>query len=433
MNTTRQIKRTYFVATALNWLAVALPLPLLVLIMQSRGVSLLQVGLIMGIYSLTIVLLELPTGGLADAIGRKKITLIAYGFSLASGMILLFAFSFVGVLAAMIVNGIGRALSSGALDAWFVDSLQEVEPGIDLQPPLATAETVALVALGAGTLLGGLLPRLFPGLPAEGTTILTPFTTTILASGLIKASLLVFVAVAVKEARFDHKVGHGWRSGITQVPVIMQDAFNLSRHNATLLLLLAASMVGGFALAGVESFWQPYFAGLLGGGEGNSLLFGVITAGSFMIGAAGNMLSIPLSKRMNRRYALVAGWARASQGLFLVLLALQSNVGVAVAFFWLVYLGMSLGGSPHLTLVNAEIPAERRSSMLSVQSLASYVGGFVGSAGLGYIAQNASISTAWILAGLITIVSIAFYFGVDRRQTYRNTSYEQEAPIFENS
>ncbi|MCP4166070.1 MAG: MFS transporter [Chloroflexi bacterium] len=433
MRSVRQIKRTYYLATALFWLAVALPLPLLVLILQARGIDLLQVGIIMGLYSLTIVVLEVPTGGLADAIGRKTITLVAYGFTLASGFVLLLAFSFTGVLVAMILNGIGRALSSGALDAWFVDSLQEAEPDIDLQSALAQAGTVALLALGAGTLLGGFLPRLFSGLPTEGTAILTPFSITIVASGLINILLIVFIAISVKEKRPDAAEAGGWRSGIEQTPIIMQDAINLSRRNPTLLLLLAAGMVGGFALAGVETFWQPLFADLAGGSEGKSLLFGVITAGSFLMGALGNMASIPLSKRMHKRYALVAALSRGGQGLFLILLALQSGVVPALILFWLVYVGMSVSNSPHQTLVNAEIPSARRSSMLSVQSLASYVGGFIGSVGLGYIAQHASVNQAWIVAGLVTVVSLGLYLSVDRRQSPERNLHEHEASVLESN
>ena len=74
---------------------------------------------------------------------------------------MLLAFSFEGFLLAMILNGIGRALSSGALDAWFVDSLQTAEPDIDIQPPLAQAGTVTLLALGLGTLIGGFLAGTF--------------------------------------------------------------------------------------------------------------------------------------------------------------------------------------------------------------------------------------------------------------------------------
>ena len=173
MKSVRQIQRTYYLITSLFWLATGLPMALSILLAQARGLDLFQLGLLMGAYSLTIVILKVPTGGLADAIGRKRVAVMAYSCALLTGIVFLFAFSFPVMLIAFILNGIGRALSSGALDAWFVDSLQAVDPEIDLQPAFSKAGTFILLSLGIGTLLGSALPRFFDGLPPEGTAVLT--------------------------------------------------------------------------------------------------------------------------------------------------------------------------------------------------------------------------------------------------------------------
>ena len=101
-----------------------------------------------------IVLLEVPTGGLADAIGRKRVTLIALLFTLVSEVAILFAFSLPMFLLFAVLSGTGRALISGAPVAWFIDSLQAADPEVDVQPALAQAGTFELFALAAGTLLG---------------------------------------------------------------------------------------------------------------------------------------------------------------------------------------------------------------------------------------------------------------------------------------
>jgi MFS family permease len=107
MNSANNIKRPYYAVLFLQWLATALPLALLVLILQARGINLFQVGLLLGAYSLAIVFLELPTGGLADAIGRKRVTLLAYGATVISSIIILVAFSFPMFLLAFVLNGVG--------------------------------------------------------------------------------------------------------------------------------------------------------------------------------------------------------------------------------------------------------------------------------------------------------------------------------------
>jgi DHA1 family quinolone resistance protein-like MFS transporter len=428
MKTIKQIEWTYYTAMALFWFSVALPTSLLVLLLQARGMSLFQISIAMGLYSLTIVLLEVPTGGLADAVGRKRVALIAYTLMAFTMAALLVAFSFPLLLLGFVFYGAGRALSSGALDAWFVDALQTIEPEVELQPKLAKAGMFSLMALGTGALLGGALPRLFANLPADGTAVITPLAVPVLFSLVIKVVLVSFVALAVKEERpFTHQ--SGWRQGFQTVPVIVTDAFQLSRQNPTIILLLGASLASGLAMLGIETFWQPQFAVLQGGVE-NTLLFGLAMAGSFFAGVVGNVISTPLSRMLGKRYGLLAALARGLQGLFLILLALQTAVPLFILLFWLVYLNMGVLDSPHSTLINNEIPSERRSAMLSVQSLAGYVGGVIGSVALGLIAENASVSAAWIVAGSILMVSLFMYLRVDGRQRKQKRIHESEKAVF---
>lgn len=429
MQSSKRIQRTYYTALFLFWFGTALPSSLLVLFLQARGMSLFQVGVAMGIYSFTIVLLEVPTGGLADAVGRKRVALVAYSLMAAMMVALLFAFSFPLLLLGFVFYGAGRALSSGALDAWFVDALQAVEPEIELQPKLAQAGTVTLTALGIGALLGSALPRLFTNLPAEGTAVITPLAVPVLLSLVVKVLLIIFVALAVKEDR-PTEAAVGWRQGFQEVPTLVKAAFQMSRQNPTILLLLGATLAGGLAVLGIETFWQPQFAVLQGGSVENTLLFGVAMAGSFFVGVVGNLISTPLSRKLGKRYGLVAAIARGLQGLFLILLALQTAVPLFMLLFWLVYLNMGVLDSPHNTLINEEISSAHRSAMLSVQSLAGYLGGMMGAVGLGYVAEQASVSVAWIVAGSILMVSLLLYVQVDVRQRKEKRDYESKEAIF---
>ena len=416
MDAVKNTKRVYLSITALNWFAVALPLPIFVLFMQSRGLSLAQVGIVMGLYSATIVLLELPTGGLADAVGRKPVAILAHTINLASGLLLFLAFSFWSFLAGMILMGVARALNSGALEAWYIDRLQEDDPAIDLQPPLAQAGTITLLALGLGTLAGGFLPTLFQDLPAEGTALLTPLSTTLLLSLALRLLLLILIGLSVEEPRHRSAGAGGWRSGFADVPRVIGEALTLSRHNNILLALMGATVVGGFTLAAVETFWQPRFALLLEADSTQSWVFGLLMTISFAMGMGGNMLATPLSRRLHHRYGLLAGLARGVQSLALIVMALSHQIIPASGGFWLFYLSSGTMNSPHETLVNQEIPAARRSSMLSLQSLVFYIGSFGGSVLIGFIAERRSIGDAWLLAALLSALSLGFYVYVSRAE-----------------
>jgi DHA1 family quinolone resistance protein-like MFS transporter len=414
MITVPQIQRRYYLIITLFWLSVGLPLALMVLLIQARGLDLFQIGILMGVYSLTIVLLEIPTGGLADTIGRKPVAITAYSFMFISGIVMLLAFSFGAFLLAWVLNAIGRALASGSLDAWFVDALQAVDPNVDIQPALAKAGTFTLLALGVGTLVGGLVPYLFPGLPPEGTSILTPYSMTVVLSLFVKLFLIAAVVILVRE-NWQATEGDNLVNGFKQMPVIISDAVNLSRHNTTLVLLLVIGLISGLALASIETFWSPRFADLLGGIEGNSFVFGLVMAGNFLAGMAGNLGSVSLSRRLKKRYGLLGAIFQGAQAILLILLAMQAGIIPAIGIFWMIYLSMGVINSPHATLVNNEIPAERRSSMLSVQSLMAYLGGIMGSFVLGFIANRISISAAWIAAGSLLLISSLIYLQVDRQ------------------
>ena len=195
----RAIRARYYTITFLVWFSTALPLALSVLLAQARGLSLFEVGFALGVYSLTIVLLEVPTGGLADSVGRKRVALLAFVLAALYNLAFLLAFSFPALLLAMILYGVSRALSSGALDAWFVDALQAADPQVDLQPALAGAESVSLLALALGTVLGGALPRLLPGLPADGAAVVTPLAVPLVVALALKLVLVAAVALLIHD------------------------------------------------------------------------------------------------------------------------------------------------------------------------------------------------------------------------------------------
>ena len=196
----KQTKRVYYLILLLFWFATGLPMALSVLLMLARGLTLYQTSVLLGVYSITIVLLEVPTGGLADAIGRKKVTLLAYSFMLFSSIVLLLSFSFAAFLLGWVLYGIGRALASGALDAWFIDRLQALDPHIDLQRVMAQSNTFNQLGLGLGFFAGPAFSQLLHNLPPDGSAaILTPYAVPFALTALIKIILLIVTFVLVKE------------------------------------------------------------------------------------------------------------------------------------------------------------------------------------------------------------------------------------------
>lgn len=420
-------KVVFGAATFLRWFAAAMPMALLVLLLQSRGMSLLQVGLILAVHSGVVVVLEVPTGGLADAIGRKRVAIAAQTVTMLAGIVGLFAFSFPGFVATAALLGTGRALSSGALDAWFVDTLLAHDPRTDLQPPLAVMSSLTVAGLALGALAGGAIPTwIGDRLPSDPSAILTPLSLPLGLSSVVQLILIVIIVVAVVEVRPGRAStaeegaagSEPAPTGIRALRSILAQALRAARDNRIVSMILLVTVAGGIGISALETFWQPRFADLFGASATTvpEIAFGAILAGAFTLSVAGNLVSIPLARALGRRHGLVALIAQGFTGLAILGLALASSVPLALAGFWLAYFGAAVNGSPLGTILNEEVPSERRSATLSVVSLAGQFGALVGSATFGLLAQAAGIPVVWTVAGIVMLIAVLPLVVVDRER-----------------
>src|SRR3712207_5843539 len=121
--TPRQAQRRYVGLTALRWLPIGIAAPVTVLLATSRGLSPADIGATVAVYGAVTLLLELPTGGLADAIGHRPV-LVLSGLLGTASLLLMTVADGVGLFAlAWALLGVGRALDSGPLEAWYVDTV----------------------------------------------------------------------------------------------------------------------------------------------------------------------------------------------------------------------------------------------------------------------------------------------------------------------
>lgn len=131
------LRRRFLLLRGLRWLPTGLAIPVLVLLLLDRGLSLGQIGFVTAAQGVAIMLLELPTGGLADAVGRRRVLLLASAFQIAATAVLVVTASPLLATAAFGLMGVYRALESGPLDAWYVDAAQAADPDADIVGGLA--------------------------------------------------------------------------------------------------------------------------------------------------------------------------------------------------------------------------------------------------------------------------------------------------------
>ncbi len=195
------IIRLYLIKTA-KWFM--LYMPIVVPFYESNGLSMKDIMILQAVYSIAIVVLEIPSGYLADVIGRRKTLIIGAVFGTIGFTTYSLSFGFVGFLVAEVILGIGQSCISGADSAMLYDSL--LERGEEKKYSLFEGRITGLgnVAEALAGILGGLLAGITLRVPYFAQTFVAfvalPAAITLVEPSrkvpLIKAGFLEIVRIA---------------------------------------------------------------------------------------------------------------------------------------------------------------------------------------------------------------------------------------------
>jgi len=378
----------------------------LVLLPQARGIGLANVGILMAVHGTVATLLEVPSGAVADAVGRRR-TLIV-GAALMCGSLTTFALAH-GMAVFAVAEALlaaGRAAISGSLEAWFVDAWRTLDAHAPLRRPLSGASAAGALGLAAGSLIGGAVPHIDLGLAARGDDTLLLYSPAVLLGAALALVYLVAVAALVRGPGSGPS-GASAQRGLQAIAEVAR-AGRASLHGSPALRLLLAAAVGlGACIATVETLWQPRLAELLHGASDDTWIFGLLSAGAMLAFAGGASLAPALSVR-------VGGGARTLY-LLAVLAGTATLAGLALAadplpfaFAFIAFYGtMGIVDPLHLELVNERVPSAARATMLSVSSLSEQVGAVTSSLTLPRLAAGAGIPAAWwVLTGVLAAVAL---------------------------
>ena len=147
-------------ATAYRFLdTLILIFPFYTVMFAETGLTPIQIGLALAAWSLTAIVLEIPTGALADRVSRRWLLLIAQLFR-GSGFLLWFLFpGFWGFLAGLVLWGVKTALVSGTFEALLFDELKAAGREQDYARAIGRAQTGRFVGVMASALGAGATSR----------------------------------------------------------------------------------------------------------------------------------------------------------------------------------------------------------------------------------------------------------------------------------
>jgi MFS family permease len=427
-----RIDRRYCILTASRFLPTGLGIPVLGLLMLSRGLSLAELGFAFSSQAVMVIILELPTGGLADALGRRPVLLVATALDVAALGLLLAAGGPAGFMAGMAVQGMYRALESGPLDAWYVDASLAADPGTDIEAGLARGGVALGIAISAGAAAAAGLASL----PPVGGV--DPLALPLVAALVFRVVDVAAIATLLTEVRPSGSGTSGpsepeprgrlaaARASVAATPAVVRTALGLLRATPALMALVAIELFWGAGLSGVEMFTGPRLAELLGDPEEGAAVTGLAAALAWSIAAGGSALTTRFGELVGGGPARVGIVLRLVQGAAVGVAAVVAGPAGIVAGYLGFYFVHGAANAVHYGMVHRLVGAEHRATIISAHSVATRIGGMGTGIGLGALATAVSIPAALGVAAVLLALPAPLYRIAGRGRRVVDDSAERE-------
>ena len=375
-------------ATSYLWIPVSVLFP------QSRGLGFDQVMILSAIYSVVVILVEVPTGALADRIGRRHSMLAGSLAMVLSGITAYMAHSFFEFAVAYVLAAISMALCSGADSAYLFDLLHERGRSHEYPRRESAASASHQIGSALACAAGGLLGEIDLALPY--------LVTTGVAMGAFVVALML--RPERRPPPREQSIGQEMRVYMRHMARSVRDV-SLSRG---LAWIIAYSAVVFVLVRSTEYLYQPYLDE-----RGFSVsTIGFIFAGSFMLASFVAHRAHVLRRWLGEEF-LVYGLLGMLSVSFILLNQLHGEWG-PLMMFAVQAVAIGLYSPLVKTMLNREITdSSRRATILSVESIARRGAKGVFSPIAGYMGASAAI----YLCGGIGIVGFALLAVFATRRT----------------
>jgi MFS family permease len=405
MPTPRSIQRTYLVLVLGNTLAASFIWGINTIFLLDAGLSNLEAFAANAFFTAGMVAFEVPTGVVADTVGRRASYLLGTVTLTASTLLYVLLWQlgapFWAWAVASVLIGLGFTFFSGALQAWVVDALTATGFTGDMDAVFGHGQAVTGAAMLTGSVAGGFI--------AQQTSLGVPFVlrAVVLAVMFAVASRLMrdigFTPaatgrpLAAMRRVASASIDHGWR-----VPAVKW-------------LMVESLFTGGVAIYGFYAL-QPYLLELYGDPHAYLIagLSAAIVAGAQMVGG---VLAVRIRGLFDHRASALIATAVGSVvtiGAMGLVESFWAVVGLAVVWALLFSATMPI----RQAFLNDMIPSQQRATILSFDSLMSSAGGAWGQPVLGRAADAWGYAPSYAISAGIAALGLPF-LALSRRRSMR--------------
>jgi MFS family permease len=355
-----------------------LVMPVVVLFYQDNGMGMHEIFILKSIYSLAIVVFELPSGWLADVWGRKKTLLLGAVLGSAGFLMYSFSYGFWAFVAAEIVLGAGHSFVSGADSAMLYESLKADKKSdryVKHEGRITSAGNFAeaLAGIAAGFL--------------AAISLRTPFY-----FQFIVASMAIPAAITLKEPLVQAT------THMHSIKRMVGAIKNTLWKETDLRVAILLSAATGTATLTFAWLVQPFFKAIGLPVEWFGILWTALN------------LSVGVSSAFAYRFE---GTLNRKKEVFLIVVLLTLGYlfsGMAIlreglVFLFVFYLVRGLATVIFKNYINLYTPSEIRATILSVRNFIIRISFAVIGPLLGWMTDHISLKMAFILAGFIYLVA----------------------------
>jgi MFS family permease len=402
MPTPRSIQRTYLLLLLGNTLAASLIWGINTIFLLDAGLSNLEAFAANAFFTAGMVLFEVPTGIVADTVGRRTSYLLGTVTLTASTLLYVLLWQIEApfwqwALVSMFL-GLGFTFFSGAVEAWLVDGLTATGFTGELESVFGRGQVVTGTAMLTGSVAGGFI--------AQQTSLGVPFV----LRGVVLAVMFVVAF------RLMHDVGFTREKGgrpLAEMRKIASASIDYGwRVPAVKWLMVESLFIGG---VGIYAFYalQPYLLELYGDPQAYQIagLVAAIVAGAQILGG----LAAPRIHRLfHRRTSALIGMAAVSAitlGLIGIIKSFWAVIGLIVVWGLLFAASMPI----RQTYLNGLIPSRQRATILSFDSLMASSGGVWTQPVLGRAADVWGYAPSYLIGAGISSLALPF-LALSRRQ-----------------
>jgi len=355
-----------------------------------RGLNLSHIAILIACWSGLTILLEVPTGALADKWSRKYVLVLSgLAFSLCY-ITWFFSSTFWMFLLGFIFRTIGGTFSSGTLESYVYDFLRMKKKEDEFEKVWGRGYALNLTGIAIAISLGGILSDY-----SYGPVLILSASTPLVVSG-----------VALLLPRINKSSPSGGRSYIS----FMREGIKRAFSNTILIRVFIYSAIVYGVLGMLDEYDQVLLSSWLG--LSNSFI-GIWLAIS--VGISG--LSAFFAHKLRYNGFLFLNLIAAVTCILLIVIFLFNSLLVLGMLLFL-YIISALMNVLIQGIIQREIASDERATITSVNSLLSEAGQIILGLSFGFITNQLGIQFGYGFFGIITAVYLVGYFVIRAIRKY---------------